>query len=235
MAAALPKISKCPRCGQPLWFYYGPDPSLIRWTFWTDGKNTQELRLEHAGYLRHCSLCREYFFERTQSSEELLSNLSLLESLLEPTTDASQIEPKPEIERADGEAKFPNLEQIYDGLETLSGELTVAQELGVRLRAWRLENDRVRDLKYDEEHALAKAEIYFSSSAVESLRRLFDLLDESQEKHRFYRAEIAREVDLFDVAISLFEANRFPKLAKYAARARVLAEQQNRYVANLAT
>jgi len=229
MSAALPRIDSCPRCGENVWFYYGPDPSLIQWTFWTDGRDTNQLGQPHAGYLRCCSSRNGFFFERDLSWEQTLAGLELLEKAVAGKATASPAE----IQSAVGEARFPPVEQLYDAMQLLSRDLSDDEEVGLRINAWQLENDRIRHLRQPANHPLANVDVHFSAPAITSLRRLFDLLSESDESHRYYRAEIARELGVFDTAITLFDRTRFSRLQSYAERALQLARRGDRYVANL--
>lgn len=229
MGEPLPKIKPCPRCEEHLWFYYGPDPSLIQWTFWTDGHNTSEFERDSACEIRRCSLCGEFFVEEGLSAEEGAAALEALMNMLKEQPPSAPIE----VEDAKGEATRPSVEGLYDGIAALTPNLKADQEVALRIRAWRLENDRVRALRGRADHPLAVADIHFSALAVDSMRRLFDLLDVSKEKHRFYRAEIARELGAFESADALFENGDFAKLRSYAQRTQELARKRDRYVANL--
>jgi hypothetical protein len=228
MGEPLPRIKPCPRCGEHLWFYYGPDPSLIQWTFWTDGHNTSGFERDSACEIRRCSLCSEFFVEEGFSAAEEAAALEALMNMLNNQPPSAPIE----VENAKGEAKRPCVEALYDGIAALMPKLKSDEEVALRIRAWRLENDRVRVLRGRVDHPLAAADIHFSAVAVDSMRRLFDLLDVSKERHRFYRAEIARELGAFEAADALFENGEFAELRSYAQQAQGLARKRDRYVAN---
>ena len=229
MGAPLPKIKPCPRCGEHLWFYYGPDPSLIQWTFWTDGHNTSGFERDAACDIRRCSMCWEFFVEEGVSVQEGAAALDALMNMLDQQPSSASLE----VKDASGEAIDPGVEVLYDGIAALRRNLNAIDETALRLGAWRLENDRVRALRSRGSHPLAGADIHFSARAVDSMRRLFDLLDVSKERHRFYRAEIARELGAFDAAVALFDIGPFDELRSYAERTRELARKRDRYVANL--
>lgn len=230
MGEPLPKIKPCPRCGEHLWFYYGPDPSLIQWTFWTDGHHTSEFERDSACEIRRCSRCSAFFVEEGFSTAEGAAALEALMNMLKEQPASAPIE---EVENAKGEARRPSAEALYDGIAALTPNLKSDEEVALRIRAWRLENDRVRALRGEVDHPLAAADIHFSALAVDSMRRLFDLLDVSEERHRFYRAEIARELGAFEAADALFENGDFAKFRSYAQRTQELARKRDRYVANL--
>jgi hypothetical protein len=202
---------------------------LIQWTFWTDGHNTSGFERDSACEIRRCSLCGEFFVEEGFSMAEGAAALEALMDMLKEQPPSGPIE----VENAKGEASRPSAEALYDGIAALTPKLKSNEEVALRIRAWRLENDRVRALRGEADHPLAGADIHFSALAVDSMRRLFDLLDVSKERHRFYRAEIARELGAFEAAEALFENGDFAQLRSYAQRTQELARKRDRYVANL--
>lgn len=226
MVAPLPRIKPCPHCGEALWFYYGSDPTWIQWTFWTDGHNTHGFEQDSYCDVRYCNLCRRFFIDDFSASEGADALKALMKMLEEKSCEASV-----ELKQARGEAEVPTVDTIYDAIRAVARTATKEHERALRILAWRMENNRVRALRH-RDHPLALAEMNFSSVAIDSLRSLFDLLDPSKEKHRFYRAEIARELGAFDTANELFDAANFTTLRSHAQRAQALARRRDRYVAN---
>jgi hypothetical protein len=82
-------------------------------------------------------------------------------------------------------------------------DLAKEKELYARKRAWWAANDRVRHKP--------KARQTFSEDQKKNLRALSDLLNETDEYERLMKAEIARELGLFDECLALssqpFESN----------------------------
>jgi hypothetical protein len=162
--------------------------------------------------------------------EEFLQSLNMLDL----STRGEPFQTQTETQDAEGEALCPTLAEHYQALTVLRSDLTVRQEVAVRLRVWRRENDAIRSMRAPLNHPLSQTEMHYSLETVASLKRLFDLIDEEDERKRFYRAEIARELGLFDEASDLFDPCKFRTLTRFAVAAQKLAQSENRYVANLA-
>lgn len=208
MGARFPAIIDCPHCAARLILHY-PDPTFARREDWTDGRDNHDISLDFSDRLCQCSRCNRLFWEEALRDD------------------------RPKQYDSEAAAHFPTTaDEFYRALHDL--ESSVAQTVWLRLNIWWHDNDPIRQTRDPARFHLANAPMEFTPRATANLIELFELFDESSEKHLLYRAEIARELTFFDESQRLLSPSRISHYRKHAAVLRRLCEDRNRYVSRFA-
>lgn len=233
-------IKECPHCQEPFWQLRFLSYNTFGATFWTDGKMEAPFCPEFLKLVK-CHGCESLFWidEARNIGKAPLKILGprgkgTLADFLD-TSEYGLHEPHShrniEVSTLQGYL-YPS---DADCLAYLKSHNTLNDKKlrFVRMRAWWAANDYFRqELR---RRKRVRSVLGQSLKTQDNMRMLFELLDQTDEKQRLLKAEIARELGSFDLAGQLLSHEYSEKLQSEVDFLRELTEQRKIKVAPFCT
>jgi hypothetical protein len=203
-------IKECPHCLKPFKQWTIKTGNTFGATYWTDGRMMAPFYPDFPKLIE-CPNCNNLLWidEAKKIGEEWLPSHGSEWSGVQPYLNPS--------------------ESDYLAFLEAGNALDDKKVRYIRMRAWWAANDPMR--RPPTRHKRKRLVLGQSLKAQDNMRLLFELLDQADERQRLLKAELARELGLFDMAEQLLSYEYSEQLRSKVVFLKDLANQRNIKVA----
>lgn len=208
-------IIACPYCNAIAKVFTLKSGNTLEANYWTDGKVTAPM-LPDTNAIAKCHNCHHFYW---------LAEATVIGEIDPFKRDTRYPQAWDEAVRVKELSAAEYSKALAAGLGT-----DREKERYLRVRLWWATNDPYR---HTQQTSLIDDSQEHSLSSVTNLKRLSQLLDETNLQDRLMKAEIAREIDNFEEAIALLNKSIPPEFVQSACTIRYLAQKKYTLVSPL--